>query len=124
MEKRTTDRTDYGVNIFSVVIIIAAIIFSLFSFRVADLSDDLWKQLGIDQKAGTERIKESFQYGMLNYYGARNVKNIASGDRPAIATDLMEYTKQYVASETFAKEYGTYRNQKKPTQPAAPPTEA
>ena len=105
--------------------IIGLVIFSglaLVSFETKKLYGDLWQQLGLEKKSGTEKIKESFLYGYLQYYGARNIKNIVAGDRAATAKSLLEYTRQYVESEAFKKEYDAYRVGHKPSLPNQPRT--
>jgi hypothetical protein len=72
---------------------------------------------------GTTQIRESFMFGYLQYYGARNIKKIATGDRVAVAKDLLAYTKQYVQSETFKKEYASGRLASKPIVPEPAKTE-
>lgn len=97
---------------------------SLYAFRVADIYTDLWQQLGIGKESGTNSIKESFLGGYLQHYGARNIRNIALGDRVAVTKDLLAFTKQYVESDAFKKEYAVTREQRKPTEPKKPKTEA
>ena len=65
----------------------------------------MWKMLGITKQSGDEKIKNSFVNGYLYYYGVKNIKNLASNDRAAIAKDLLSYTKQYINSPAFTKEY-------------------
>lgn len=89
----------------------------LSSFRLNKTTDDVWKLLGITRQAGDEKIKNSFMYGYLYYYGIKNVKNLAVNDREAIAKDLLEYTKQYVNSDLFKKEYDQMRTSAKPQEP-------
>jgi len=96
--------------------------FSLTSFRASEkAADDMWKMLGISRQAGSEKIKNSFMNGYLDHYGIRNLKNIALNDRAAIAKDLLTYTKEYVSSETFRKEYDKMRSQAKPEEPQLKP---
>jgi hypothetical protein len=93
------------------------------SYKAEKAYADLWGQLGISKADGTTQIKESFMFGYLQYYGARNIKKIATGDREAVAKDLLAYTKQYVQSEAFKKEYAANRLASKPIPPAPPKTE-
>jgi hypothetical protein len=76
--------------------------------------DNLWSQLGMSKESGTQRIKESFLSGYLNYYSSSKVKNLATGDRAAIAKDLMVYAKEYLSSPAFQQEYLKNRSQAKP----------
>lgn len=90
----------------------------LLSFRLSYRgSDDLWKQLGISQKEGTEKIRNSFMFGYFEHYGIRNVKQLAAGNRAAIARDLLAYARQYVSSDAFKKDYVNEKNQARPQEP-------
>ena len=92
----------------------------LFSFSVSHkLADDVWKQLGLSEVQGQEKIKASFLNNYLDYYGARNLKSLAAGNKGAVAKDLLQFTKQYVNSNIFKIEYHQYRDQAKPTEPSA-----
>lgn len=91
----------------------------LFSFSVSKkLGDDVWQQLGLSKADGTDAVKNSFLNGYLYYYNARNIKNIGAGNRAAVAKDLLAYTKQYINSEAFKKEYELMRKNAKP-QPSS-----
>jgi monoamine oxidase len=56
-------------------------------------------------------------HGYLNYYGAKNAKNIALGNRAAIVKDLGAYTKRFVNTEEFKNEYREHRELSKPQMP-------
>ena len=47
-------------------------------------------------------------------YGVKNAKNIALGNRAAVAKDLLAYSKNYVQSEAFKKEYAVLKENYKP----------
>ncbi len=98
------------------ILLFAAGVFSSYTTKRA--VDDFWKSLGLSQQSGTEGIKNSFMNGYLQYYGARNIKNIAVGDRKAVATDLLAYTKQYISGAAFKKQYEDMRKSALPTKPA------
>lgn len=88
------------------------------SFTTSErLADDIWNQLGISKIQGTDNIKSSFFNGYFHYYGAKNARNIAAGNRAGIAKDLLTYTKQYVSSPLFKKEYEKLRKDAKPEAP-------
>ena len=99
------------------------IFFTLAIFAVALSSytaktfDDIWQQLGISKEDGMTNIKQSFMNGYLHYYGVKNVRNIATNDRAAIAKDLISYSKQMLSSEAFKKQYEAERNAAKPAAP-------
>lgn len=100
------------------VVLLAIISVLLFSFTVSRrLPADIWKQLGISELQGTEKIKNSFLNNYVDYYSIRNAKNIAAGDRAAVATDLLEYTKKYMSSNAFKTEYEKARINSKPVAP-------
>jgi hypothetical protein len=102
-------------KIVAIVFIVALIGLVSVSFTTTQrLADDIWKQLGVTKVEGTSNIKESFLSGYLYYYSARNAKNIAAGDRAAVAKDLMIYAKQYLSSEGFKKEYAKIRKDATP----------
>lgn len=54
-------------------------------------------------------------------YQARKAKNIATGNRLAIAKDLLSYAKEYINSGEFKKAYGQERISAKPVQPVLKP---
>ena len=94
----------------------------LFSFVTASrLGDDVWQQLGLNKQQGTEGIYRSFTGGYLHYYQARNIRNIAAGNRLAVAKDLLNYAKQYISSEGFKKEYELERKNAMPVKPELKP---
>ena len=97
------------------VILAASLLFS--SYKAEKYTDEMWKLLGITRQSGTEGIKNSFLNGYLYCYGARNAKNIAVNDRTAIANDLLIYTKEYISSADFKKQYETMRQNAKPVAP-------
>ncbi len=84
-----------------VSLILSLLSLILLSFTVSRAADDLWKQLGITQMQGTEKIRNSFMNGYLEYYGVKNAKNIAAVNRAAVTKDLLTYAKSYVNHATF-----------------------
>ncbi|MGC4035290.1 MAG: hypothetical protein QM764_04960 [Chitinophagaceae bacterium] len=103
--------------IFALSIPVIILLFSLSSFSVKKYSVDIWNQLGLSQQMGDESIRESFLQGYLYNYGAKSAKNIAEGNRAAVTKDLLTYTKQYLASDAFKKEYERRRQAAKPIEP-------
>lgn len=91
--------------------------FALMSFTTRKITDDVWKLLGTTEQDGEFSIKESFHRGHLVTYGAKNVMNIALGNRAAVTTDLLNCTKKYVNTPVFIKEYGKFRENLKPLPP-------
>ncbi|MES1214390.1 MAG: hypothetical protein ABUT20_02640 [Bacteroidota bacterium] len=111
-------------NIFATrLLIFASLLFTLIlaitllSFSAKKYTDEFWNQLGISQQMGDESIRESFLQGYLYNYGAKSAKNIAAGNRAAVTKDLLTYTKQYVNSDAFKKEYEKRRLGAKPIEP-------
>ncbi|HMG90381.1 MAG TPA: hypothetical protein VK589_09980 [Chryseolinea sp.] len=109
--------------LFLAVAVPAAVIVGIFSagFTLNKPSSP-WNQLGISESRATENIRQSFLEGYLYSYGASSAKNIASGDRAAIALDVLNYTKSYVASPAFIKAYENARITATPLKPLPPKT--
>ena len=105
--------------IIACMLISTSFLFS--SFRTKKVADDIWKMIGLSQKAGTDGIKNSFLNGYLYYYGAKNVKNIALNDRASIARDLLQYTKEFIGGAGFKKQYEDLRISAKPGEPVLKP---
>jgi hypothetical protein len=102
--------------------LVAATALLLSSFRAQEkFTDDVWKMLGISKQTGDEKIHTSFMNGYLDYWGVRNLKNIATNNRPAIAKDLLTYTKTFVSSPAFKKDYDNMRKNSKPQEPELKP---
>lgn len=99
------------------ILLTSSFLFS--SYKTRQAAEDIWKALGLSQQAGTDGIKNSFLNGYLQYYGARNAKNIALSDRKAVATDLLNYTKQYINGPVFKKQYEDMRKNTEPHKPEA-----
>jgi hypothetical protein len=85
--------------------------------RAARTADDLWKQLGISQQQGSDKIKSSFLNGYLDYWGIRNIKSIGSGNKAMLAKDLLAYTKTYLNSAAVKTAYAKERESVKPSAP-------
>jgi hypothetical protein len=88
----------------------------LLSFTTKKVFADVWQQLGISKEKGMKNIEETFMSGWFHYYGAEKAKSILSGDRTAIAKDLMAYAKQQISSEAFKKQYDLQRKNAKPVE--------
>lgn len=89
----------------------------LVSFTIHQkLSDDFLKQLGISRTDANSKITGSLLDGNLDGADLKNIKNIALGNRAAIAKDLLVYTKQHLGSAAFIKEYNALRERKKPVK--------
>ena len=121
MNKTSLNKNVAWLRVCVATFLMAILSLFLFSFTVSSkLADDVWQQLGISQMEGTEKIKTSFLNDYFDYYGARNAKNIAAGDRSAVAKNLLSFTKQYVNGASFKSEYEKLRMQAKPGEPTEP----
>lgn len=96
--------------------------FATVSFTANKLLTDVWKQLGMTEQQAKEDISQSFLSGYFHYYGAKEIKNIVTGDRAALASSILAYTKEYVSSPVFQAEYNRMRAGEKakinPVRPA------
>lgn len=103
------------------LIAVAVLLFfscTFFSFVVAHrLAEGIWKQLGITQQDGSDKIKKSFLDGYLHTEGLKNVRNIAASGRAGVASDLLAYTKQYFGAPYFKSAYDKMRAEYKPAEP-------
>ncbi len=101
-----------------IVSTVLALLFILFllSFTVQRINNDFLKALGISQTEADKKITNSLLGGYLDSYGLKNAKNIATGNRTAVVNDLMAYSKKYVTTPAFKKEYATLKASHKPEQ--------
>ena len=106
---------------FILVCMLVSMSFLFSSYHSKTIADDIWKILGLSQQKGTEGIKNSFLNGYLYYYGAKNLKNISVNDRAAVAKDLLHYTKEYINSAEFKKQYDELRKSSMPEEPTLKP---
>lgn len=81
--------------------------------------DDFLKQLGITKTNADERISGSVLGGSFNTYGIKNLKNITLGNRKDVTTSLLNYTKTYLNSPDFKKQYLAMKDKYKPTETIA-----
>jgi hypothetical protein len=86
----------------------------LCSFAANKMADDFLKQLGISKPAADDKITNSILGGSVDLYGVKNARNIALGNRKAVALDLVAYTKKHVSSPAFAKQYNEMRERFRP----------
>ena len=114
MQQRMLTIALIQLRILGIILLLMIPLVFLVSFKSNRVYADIWQQLGLSKEKGVENIRASFMNGYFHYYGARNARNILLGDRAAIARDLLHYTKQYVESEGFKKQYDVERRQAKP----------
>ncbi|HMO61466.1 MAG TPA: hypothetical protein PKC39_00075 [Ferruginibacter sp.] len=111
MKKQSINQLILRLRICIIALLAVLLCAFLFSFK---LNDDLFKTLGISKTDADTKITRSVLGGYLDAYGLSNVKNIALGNRTAVANNLLLYVKQQVQSAEFKKEYALLRNQYKP----------
>lgn len=87
---------------------------TLVSFTARSMADGFLQQLGISKTDADKKISNSILGGYLDAYGVKNLKNIAAGNKTAVAKDLLNYTKKQLSSPAFIKEYNEQRNNSKP----------
>jgi hypothetical protein len=103
-----------GLKILSLAAIITVASASLISFTLRSLSDDFLKQLGLTKPGAEEKIRQGILGGSIDVYGIKGLKNIATGNRVAVANDILTYTKKYVITADFLKNYNEMRDYYKP----------
>jgi hypothetical protein len=122
MKQKSVQSLVIALRICGTALVLSVMSLFLFSFVAStNIGDEVWKQLGLNKQQGTEGVYRSFTSGYLYHYDARNATNIATGNRLAVAKDLLDYTKQYINSDAFKKEYEKERQQAKPEQPELKP---
>lgn len=110
-------KTNYiakGFKVLSIAAVITIASCSLISFTVRSLGDDFLKQLGLTKPGAEEKIRQGILGGSLDTYGIKGIKNIAAGNRAAVASDILSYTKKYVSTADFIKNYNEMRDYYKP----------
>jgi hypothetical protein len=103
-----------ALRLLAATAILVAAFTQLAAFRVQRAGEELWERLGISKERGTGNIRESFLRGSFYYYGASAARKIATGDRGAVATDLLAYTKTFVSSAEYAAFYAKEREAAQP----------
>ena len=86
----------------------------LFSFTTKQLAADFLQQLGITKTTANEKIGNGFLGGSFDAYGIKNLKNIPAAARVTLTKEIAAYSKQYVQSAAYIKQYNELRNQHKP----------
>lgn len=118
-QTQTNRKWKYTIRTGIAAFLMLSIFVLLFSFSIQKLSDEFLKELGLTKADADQKISNSIIGGYLDAYGARNAKNIALGKRGAVVKDLLLYTKNYVASPAFKKEYEAMRQTHKPVMQTA-----
>lgn len=116
MQKTSLNTLLTVLRICIVTFILAIISLILFSFTVDKINEAFLKQLGISKTEADKKITSSLLGGYFDAYGVKNATNIAVGNRSTIAKDLLAYTKQYVNTDAFKKEYAAMKENYKPKE--------
>src|SRR5690349_11038480 len=103
-----------GIKILSFAAVLTVVSSSLISFTLRSLGDDFLKQLGLTKPGAEEKIRQGILGGSIDVYGIKGLKNIAVGNRTAVANDILAYTKKYASSADFLKNYNELREYHKP----------
>jgi hypothetical protein len=103
-----------GIAAAALIIIMSS--FVLVSYQAKKAPEEFWKQLGKTE----QEIKEQINLCFLNegglYAMVQKTNSLAPGDRAAITTEALKYTKQYINTADFEKEYQQIRESLKPKQ--------
>lgn len=114
-QKNTIRPYMLNIKIFTVAILLLVCSLFMLSYKASEnLTDDVWKQLGLTQQQGSDKIKDAFLYGYIENSAAKNLRNLASGNRAAIAKDLIIYSKTYLNGTAFRAAYAKERAASKP----------
>src|SRR5215208_8072712 len=99
---------------FLAVTVISLLCFFAVAVKTKKMTDDIWQQLGLTLPDAQLNIKNSILNGSLYYYGAKNAKNIITGNRAAVINEMVAYSKKYSSSSEFKAAYKKNRDQLKP----------
>ncbi len=117
MKRATSLKKSFIALRLSLAILITTVTgITLLSFTIKKTGDDFLKQLGITKPEADEKITMSLLGGSLDAYGLKNAKNIITGNKTAVTKDLLNYTKKYVSTPAFSKEYNALRESHKPVE--------
>lgn len=114
MKKTQLKQVLPAIKVLSVALVVTLLTSSLVSFTIRSFGDDFLKQLGITKPGAEEKIRHGFLGGSFDVYGVKNLKSIAAGSRVALLNEVMAYSKKYVSTPDFIKNYQEMRNNDKP----------
>lgn len=103
-----------AVRYFSLAAIITLFCFFSIAIKVRKMADDVWKQLGLPLPEANMNIRNSMVNGTLYYYGAKNARAVAAGNRAAMVNEMFVYARKYTSSAEFKSNYQKYINGLKP----------
>jgi hypothetical protein len=114
MKQKSLNTLIIRLRICIAAFILAALSIFLFSFTARKLSEDFFKLLGIEKSTADRIITNSLLGGYFDAYGFRNAKNVATGNRAAVAKDMLDYSKKYTGTDAFKNEYSSLKERNKP----------
>ena len=81
---------------------------------------DVFQQLSVPKADAGREVLDALASGSPNYYRVRNAfKAAAPAARAALVEQVLAWTRAYVNSPQFAKDYAAYREQARPSAPEA-----
>ncbi|HEU4472358.1 MAG TPA: hypothetical protein VFR58_14800 [Flavisolibacter sp.] len=117
MEQKILKFVLIQLRIAGILLVLSILALLLSSYKAKRIYADIWEQLGISEEKANGNIRESFLNGYFYYYGASKAKNLLTGDRAAIAKDLLQHAKVQIESEAFKKSYDKARASAMPRDP-------
>jgi hypothetical protein len=94
------------------LLVICSLCFLALAMKAKKTVDDIWQQLGITLPDAQKNINNSFFDGKLYYFGAKNAKNLALGNRVAVVNSIVAYAKNYINSAEFKNTWQEYQNKR------------
>src|SRR5262245_7964956 len=84
---------------------------------------DVIAKLGSSPEEANDAVFSSFSAGYVYMYGTRSVFTTANDQaRVALVTGVINFARAYTTSADFAKRWGMFRENQKPTPPQTGPT--
>lgn len=101
-----------GLKTLSALSVICILSFFMVAMKAKEKAEDIWQQLGLVLPDAQKNINNSIFDGKFYYFGAKNAKNIALGDRVAMVNNLVAYAKKYVNSQEFKATWKEYQDKR------------
>lgn len=86
----------------------------LFSFTLHRMAENFLKQLGLTQAVADEKISSTMLGGSFDTYGVKGFKSIPAASRSSVAKEALSYSKKFVSSPAYLKQYKELRESQKP----------
>lgn len=91
------------------------VVLSVLAAFTAAGAGDVLQQLSVSKADAASDLLQAFGYGNVNFYRVRSAfKSATPAARVALTEQVLIWTKAYVSSPQFAKEYATFRDELKP----------